>query len=803
MEFRIGRTVHLYYLIVLFVAITGFATWFYIHWRGGSVNFDTIGPVLESYLKVEEIKDRKQLSQINSLVMSDKIRESVKLLDKLDKDVKRMNRTVKHFPDEYDELSDGFTKTKVILNRLLSLPDMSSVVMVLKDKIRNFESFVSNNRWPTLTRISRRLRANVVSINSQKPGSFDYYRMRNVHKNFAKNIKSLKHITRSSLLSSYDKNLIMLKLNTFGVELNMLKKYLPELSKFNEQHKELMGSFDGWMRQIGPEISIKKMEFEKNIKQMFFTFLVMMFLLITAFIGGFFVYRKEVEKGNLIVEETVLEAIKMGIVPSESKFKKRFSDKFYDEFNKYHDWFKNRMSFGQIFQETTPFPSILLDSNLNLIWANSLFYEKWNLEDYKNRYEGGAKREELNWEFLQRFTNLGEDDPVTLALNSSIAGIYQIQIKQKGSDSIPYEMYVSPIDCDNQIRIMIFFYPLTSLEATINSQKKSLIGPVARSLDALITDGFNGDFKERVKEDFLIAGIDELFGKFVNFNEFVTKQKSGLLDEIERLENDICDRHKLLCDVREHITQKNDLVVREIQNFQNTRDAIVSLVDLRKSVEQLYLNTITTSKIMFKEEVELVDQSACLGNVLEEHVKIFKSVSASKENFKELISTIDHYKTRVSHIVDQTMIFTKTNNMDPDKVTQSLGQVKLEMRGLERELAEFGKTLTGFDVLLSKMQMILDDVKRPEIVDFKRKVELTRDRIETDMFNMGLISKEGTIGDERIIDLMKVFYQNITDSKESLKKINTLLSDIEIDVLENENDDVQYEDSGKIAGCHV
>ena len=141
--------------------------------------------------------------------------------------------------------------------------------------------------------------------------------------------------------------------------------------------------------------------------------------------------------------------------------------------------------------------------------------------------------------------------------------------------------------------------------------------------------------------------------------------------------------------------------------------------------------------------------------------------------------------------------------MDPDKVTQSLGQVKLEMRGLERELAEFGKTLTGFDVLLSKMQMILDDVKRPEIVDFKRKVELTRDRIETDMFNMGRVSKEGTIGDEHIIDLMKVFYQDITDSKESLKKINTLLSDIEIDVLENENDDVQYEDSGKIAGCHV
>ena len=84
-----------------------------------------------------------------------------------------------------------------------------------------------------------------------------------------------------------------------------------------------------------------------------------------------------------------------------------------------------------------------------------------------------------------------------------------------------------------------------------------MVGPIARSLDALLIDNFNTEFREKVREDFNIAGIEELFGQFISFNEVVKQQKLGLLNEIERLENEVCDQHKLLCDIKEKIQEKN------------------------------------------------------------------------------------------------------------------------------------------------------------------------------------------------------------------------------------------------------
>ena len=177
------------------------------------------------------------------------------------------------------------------------------------------------------------------------------------------------------------------------------------------------------------------------------------------------------------------------------------------------------------------------------------FMKIGGLLDYKER------NEILTWDFLKKYTNLGESTPIISALKENIAGIYQIQVKIN-ADTMPYEMYVSPINYADKIKIMILFYPLRSLEETLANQTKAIIGPVSRSLEALMSNHFNPVFKDNIKNDFDAAGINQLFDKFCKYNEFVCQQRMGLLKEIERLENNLYDQYKLVDDLTLFLMKK-------------------------------------------------------------------------------------------------------------------------------------------------------------------------------------------------------------------------------------------------------
>ena len=79
-------------------------------------------------------------------------------------------------------------------------------------------------------------------------------------------------------------------------------------------------------------------------------------------------------------------------------------------------------------------------------------------------------------------------------------------------------MYVSPVEYSKQKRIMIFFYPLRSLEETITNQMKATVGPIRNTLEALNTNSFTDDLKMKLSKDFDVAGIGELFTEFNKYS---------------------------------------------------------------------------------------------------------------------------------------------------------------------------------------------------------------------------------------------------------------------------------------------
>jgi hypothetical protein len=774
MNVKFGRSLQTYYAVTLLtlVGLVGYGIFYF--WNNGPVNIENVSSVFEATLQMDELKKRDDVKKVWKQVRNDRVRDAVSTLDGLEKDTKKLNSIAA--VESFEELEKSLEQSKKSLNSLLSYPELTTIITVLNNKVTNFENFVVQNSWRTLTRVSRRINAKVKPSRTRSPGFFTYRKLRSLWKSVREDILLMEKVTESSVLSREDKNLILTKTKTLKTEIGMLGKYLREFSKFQKDFKKSDKAYQTWFKSIEPEISLKRIQFERNSQNMLFSLIGVVALMFIFSVFGFFVYRMGESRNRKDVEGMIVHAIKEGVLPTETNYEQSLLPESREEFDKYREYIHKRMSFGSIFQDAMPFSSILLDSNLNLVWANGLFYDHWSLDEYKNSDEN------LTWDFLQRFTNLGENDPVLSAVKDDVAGIYNIQVKTKtDNESLPFEMYVSPVLYANQRRIMISFYPLRSIEETLSNQSKALVGPVARTLDALSTGNFTSEFKDKVQKDFDIAGINEVWSKFNTYNDFVNTQKNGLLNEIERLENDLYDQFKLVDDVQSVLSQKEEIQRVSMTKFNEAKDGIISIVELRNEMENLYQNTVVASKGLFRDEVSLLSQSQKLTDILGENQRALENVDGVRKEYKKLKGEVDQFKGRMLQLLDQSLIFQK-NDSNNYKIEQSLTKIKLEVKSFEKVLTQFSKISTALDVNLSKVSLIMQQCEAPDFTALQERMEEARDLIESDMFNVSRLSRNGQLRDEEMITALKGLYQSFSEGKLKLAEARNLT---------NENDRIE------------
>ena len=402
-----------------------------------------------------------------------------------------------------------------------------------------------------------------------------------------------------------------------------------------------------------------------------------------------------------------------------------------------------------------------------MIWGNKLFYENWGLLDYKER------NEILTWDFLKKYTNLGESTPIISALKENIAGIYQIQVKIN-SDTMPYEMYVSPINYAEKIKIMILFYPLRSLEETLANQTKAIIGPVSRSLEALMSNHFNPVFKENIKNDFNAAGINQLFDKFCKYNEFVCQQRMGLLKEIERLENNLYDQYKLVDDLTHVFNEKRSLQGSVLKKFDDTKNSIIELIQSKNEIERSSENIIHVFKEFFNIQSGLLKKSKDIKVLFEENEKTFSRVFRLKDNVKELRVTIFEFRNKILRSIDQSLAFQKSEN-DSSKLGQSLSKIKLEINGFDKVLHNFSQIMTNLDVALSKIQLLLENKDLPKFDEVKAEFNLAKKNIDTESYNLKRSKNESEAKSSEMVDHLKVLYDKFLLTSEKQKQSEELI----------------------------
>lgn len=754
------------------------------YWQTGPVNIENVSTVFEANMQIESLKTRDDLKMMKTYVANDRSREAFKIIDRFEKDIKQIHAT--YDVVEFDSIEVSIEDTKKSLNELISLPELSSVLLVLSNKVANFENFVETNNWRTLTRMSKRLSSRLAPGKTKGSGFFSVAKLTDLYDATISEVEGMERVTTESVLSREDKGAILNNLKTFTTELDLFKNYVTQIQKFEDTYRNLAVSYASWFKVVEPEVSFKRIEFEKNSQNLLLAMLALGAIVFMMGVTGIIIYSYYTRKTALAFEDFASEVIRDGLIPTDTKRDTfEFSAKFREEFLKTREYIHKRMSFGSVFQDALPFSSLLLDSNLNVVWANTLFYDQWGMTESRSREEN------ITWDYLQRYTNLGEDDPVLMAAKDNLAGIYQIQVSNKQGETLPFEMYVSPVEYAAQKRIMILFYPLRGLEETLGHQTKALVGPILRTLEAFSTNSFTAEFQGKIKKDFEVAGIAPVYEKFKKHNDLMTQQKIGLLAEIERLENDVYSLEAMKGEIVGSLEVSGEVQGRIMDRFQATKKSVIEFIELRSDLTDLFDQTQSMTKELLREESMLMTKSMEVSEALAENRKGIEGLFKYRGDIKELKVQIEDFK----HKLGQTF---EHMQFSPDKAEQAVSKLKKEGQGFIKVLSHFGSLATSLDVGLSKMQIILDQRSTPDFSGYKNKIDVIKENFERTIYDVSKLKRQAEGHDDEMIRILKALVDAFKEEKHNFLAMLEVVSsqkNTEYGDLEHGDDESNFERS--------
>ena len=634
-----------YYQISIFLLAFSILGTLYYFWNQGLLNGSQARRLYQTSYIVESYEKNPLLRHVKSLVEKEDYKLAITKIRELEKEFKQVQNYVK--AEEYKSLQSNFQNLKLATTNLLSYSQTSKVLAVFNIKMDKFYDYVRENKWRTLTRMSQRVYS--ITQIAGGPKSIDSL-VKNVNKDFSAMLK----ITRNSVLSESEKAEVISRIKNLQVEMTMLEKYSSQLAEFATIYEKAVEGVEKWMASIAPQLILEKIKLDEIGKTFIFALACLFLMSLSLLAGGLFVARLRANKELVSLENILKRIVDQRLIAGD---KPSLMDDFSPDFRTYCEkmsrYINKRMSMGAIFQETLPLSSILLDENLKVIWSNKRFCEEWSIDTDE------IKKDYINWDFLNKLTNIGQDDPVIEALKHGVAGIYQIQVKPCDDlTTRPFEMFVSPVNCGDERRIQLFFYDLRSLEQTIKDQAQGLINPIKDILKQLRAG--EPIMHDELRQQFILAGIKDVFDLFEGYRAQNESERKNSWDQIEIAEARIERLESNLTYVKEQLEQNITRGKESAHSLKVFRDAVIALAqqareldhNLKRSVGVINtnINAISNSKTKLIKSLGLVQevsQEAPALNNLKNELKIIRQ--EFQYGLSQVVKGVSHSEDRQHH----------------------------------------------------------------------------------------------------------------------------------------------------------
>ncbi len=718
---RVFRRIYLlhFFVSVALLSLVGVGTWYFI--VSGIADGDKTSALFEASKIIDSFQRDGKLAELKSSIESNKIQRAAALTAEIGSDIKNVSVSIP--TEEAANLLIDSAKLQKSLTLLTVDISITDLIKVLDRKMRKFNLFVEENSWRTLTRISRRIIAR-----TERLDEISFSRFRSINRSISQDMRIMKKVTQSSSLSSEIKKIILLRLKSLMTEVQMFKQYLVKYSKSLVAFKNYQLNFNSWYSSVSPEVSIRVMELEKIGKRFLLCLIGMFAILLFGSIAGFLILRRSKVRSSKELESETLELFQRGVVAHDPKIGLNISAEFKSSLGRLNLYVRRAMNFGDLVKSALPFPAATLDSNMKVTWANDIFCQEWGIlaED--------IDKDLVSWDYLERFINLENTNPVRDALDAGVAGIYQIELQSRDSRSkIPFEMYVCPDlkaeeEGSNMMKsAILFFYPLSAFEDTIAEQSRSIITPIEKAINTMLSDEFDTDFQNEIKPHFEDARIMTLFDKLVDHDANTNQQRKALIDEIDEKDGRLQDDHKQLHDIKDlcHLMEQDQSSLKK--NLIETRDSIIrwgttfnEMSENRNRLLDLTVATVEQSKIVSSKNGELL-------SLIESNQKSVPEIEGHKENIKQFRTEYCRIRESLMENIDQTMMLKRSvmKNEDGDKVVASLEKIKHDAKELDNSFMVLERSFKQLDIYLTKTKMAFEKsfesyMGEKKLVDFER-----------------------------------------------------------------------------------
>lgn len=749
---RISQKLNQFYQLALIIIMLCTLTAIVYFWKSGFVDGTRSKQLHKANYIFEQITTDKPLKEIRLAVYEENPKLAISKLESLDKSLIKLNKLVED--SSFNRLKKESSGVKSSIASLISFSKTSKIISVFNSKLTKFNIFVKNNNWRTLTRTSNRI------LNLTK-GHINKQRLSRLVKTIEKDFEYMLKVTDKSILKSFEKSEVSSRISNMQTEVSMLKRYIDVRGSFYDQVNQFSQKVDKWIDKISPELSYQRLQ----VEQMGRYYMLGLFGILALVSGLFFLsfifqrwYRKNARNQ---LEDFLENYISEGLIGRSEQDLSSFSKKFQSYSDDMAAYIKKRMSFGSIFQRALPLSSVMLDKNLKVAWANKQFCEDWNVSEEE------VKKDYLSWDYLSKLTNLGDNDPVLEALKNRVAGIYQVQVKVDESSKVtPYEMFVSPTTVEDESRIMLFFYPLSHLEETIKDQAKSINNPIEKTLRLIANNEFNNYSREELQYEYDIAGISPLLGEFENIVSIFNCEQDRLVDQIENLYQKINELESNLDRTKNENEKISHASQNQIKGLKSFKENIINATSIGKKNEALAKRELKTLDKTLQSFEANYSKTKRLKSMIGDLSQTMPKFSAIKDDIKSHKNLLSDTKMRLAHSLSQ-MVHLKKKILDPqvlERFNNSYERVGSEFKNLDNISNELEKRLTSLEVVLSKGQIVVNDVNKG-LVDLDIREEgqtLVNSKEDRDQFYQAFRSLESGIenSEDTIVEDLKEFYIN-------------------------------------------
>lgn len=647
---------------------------------------------------VEEIKHQgiEQIEKIKTFIAFDQLKKFIENNQSSDASQKILSMDKAHVDleaklslERIPELDKTYIEYQRVIDKISNLSKGSEVLITLETKTARLQELAQKRRWSNLAKYSERFsqRINLLKVSGKLESP--------IVKFLESDLVAMTNLIKGSALDPKDKELVFENLETIKqdmvmlVDLHEVRKELIELDAKARQVEEK------WVAKAQLAIGTLQKRHQDRLSGLVTLMWSLTGGLILSWFMIWFLWSRTSKAQSELNDETVMSIVNELSQTSSLNIEQLVSKQSQNELEKSLNGLRTKLELGDDFNKGIPFAAFLLNQEGQLTWANEIFLNQFEFDqvDFSD-YEISLKDIQSKL--------ISQDDYISHALNHFEPATWQVQLQMNDGVTIPLEMHLSPIDKDNEAKLLVIFYDLVLVKEAIQTQSHLIMHPVRAALDALESEAWSVQAEEQIAPLWKQVGLEKDWDRLSQSIHRMNQYRFDLLQQVKTLDETKKDQYKMIADLNEGLNSCQRLLKNQIKKLKDVRDVFVSLDQLNGDLQTDHRALTNLARSQAKRTEYYTEQCRNLVERLNSLKDSAQQLESVKALYKVDKSELFESKQKIMRLQNE---FLMSSPMLSDHAQNLAGEIKDALMQLDKSANSLDKRLSSLDIEITKVAM--------------------------------------------------------------------------------------------------